>query len=359
MLGYCTNVHRGETFQSVISNLNTYSCAVAKKLEQQIGVGLWLSDTASREADACELKETLQKCNLVVFTMNGFPFSNFHDEIVQHRVYEPNWCEQERLDYTLRLASLLASITDNLEAGISTLPLGWGNSAFANEDAAVMLATCVDNLEDIEQQTSKCIHLDIEAEPGCRLQRSSDICDFINLHFGDDERIRRYIRVCHDTCHAAIMRETAQECVDNYQNAGLSIGKVQLSSAIKVNFSTEQQGIMDELQLISEPRYLHQTTISDGKDVTFFEDLSDIQTHEPTGEWIIHFHVPIHKLHIGLLATTQEDLRESISVLVDIGVSSWEIETYTWDVTPTSLKDGDLVDSISRELKWASKQISK
>ena len=29
-----------------------------------------------------------------------------------------------------------------------------------------------------------------------------------------------------------------------------------------------------------------------------------------------------------------------------------EIETYTWDVLPAHLKDGDIVDYVARELDW-------
>ena len=29
-----------------------------------------------------------------------------------------------------------------------------------------------------------------------------------------------------------------------------------------------------------------------------------------------------------------------------------EIETYTWDVLPTHLKTGDIVDYVTRELEW-------
>jgi hypothetical protein len=37
--------------------------------------------------------------------------------------------------------------------------------------------------------------------------------------------------------------------------------------------------------------------------------------------------------------------------------SHLEIETYTWDVLPDSLKTGDIVDYVTRELEWVKEQL--
>ena len=355
MLGYCTNVHSGDCFEDVITNLKTYSCRVQQNLQTQLGVGLWLSEKASREVDISLLVDTLQEGNLQVFTLNGFPFSNFHQDVVKHDVYKPDWSEEARLSYTVRLAQILSTITKQEEAGISTLPLGWNSETFTNEDCAQQLLLCVEALEEIEQQTNKCIHIDIETEPGCRLQRSKDLCEFFEKHFGDDHRARRYIRVCHDTCHAAVMRESANECVDNYNKAGLRIGKVQLSSAIEFNL----EATTNYSFIRNEQKYLHQTTIDTPDGMLFFENFSDIANHVQEGNCRVHFHVPIHQEFFGELQTTQHDLLASIPILQKAGATDWEVETYTWSVTPSVLQDGELVNSVTKELAWASKHLNK
>jgi len=224
-----------------------------------------------------------------------------------------------------------------------------------------MLRSCVEHLEEIEQQTGRCIHLDIEPEPGCRLQKASDLSEFIHIQFGDDEKIRRYIRVCHDTCHSAVMRETAEEALAHYNNAGLKIGKVQLSSAIQVDTDdiseVERQQIIAALHSIAEPRYLHQTTIESGDDIMFFDNLPLAPIDDPSGCWRIHFHVPIHKKQFGVLQTSQDELLQSISILKEAGVTTWEVETYTWDVMPSTFKEDDLIASITKELLWAAQHI--
>jgi len=360
MLGYCTNVHRGDRFRSVIENIASYSKIIQGLVSEPIGLGLWLSDRASREVDLEKLRDVLEESETTVFTMNGFPYSNFHEDIVHHDVYQPNWTDDRRLDYTLRLAQILSElIVEGSDGGISTLPLGWNSDDFSNEDAAAMLRKCIDQLEEVEQKSGRCIHIDIETEPGCRLQRASELGTFINQYFGDDERSRRYIRVCHDTCHSAVMHESAEEAVSHYNNAGLTIGKVQLSSAIEVDFNAQHNpDVINDIQSIAEPRYLHQTTIVDGDLTQFNENLADVSLDNPSGLWRIHFHVPIHLPQFGSLRTTQHDLECSIPILKQAGTTSWEVETYTWSVMPNALQQDELVDSIAKELAWAANSIN-
>ncbi len=354
MLGYCTNVYSGTCSDDIIETIHTQVSSVQTIVNFPIGIGLWLPNSATLDVDIIELKEALQQNDLSVFTFNGFPMNDFHADVVKHHVYKPTWTEEDRLSYTIRLATILSQLIESDSAGISTLPLGWDSDSFTNKDAAAMLNRCVDALEVLEFNSGKQIHIDIEAEPGCRLQTSFDIATFFQQEFGDDERIRRYLRVCHDTCHAAVMRETAESCVDNYRQAGIDIGKVQLSSAIVAT----SQSTPSDLQSIAEPRYLHQTTVMEDGELSFFEDLPDVPFDRVDGEFRIHFHVPIHLEHFGSLQTTQADLKASIPILREYGVTNWEVETYTWDVIPHAHKQDKLAQSIAKELQWAATELN-
>ncbi len=360
MLGYCTNVHSGASFNEVLSNIENFYKLICNQKGYNSGIGLWLSNQATLEADTLQLKETLLECNVEVSTMNGFPYSDFHSEVVQHSVYKPNWCDQERLAYTKRLATIFSQITSRKDVGISTLPLGWNRDSFCNEDAADSLQTCIDFLANLEDKTGICVHLDIETEPGCRLQLASELANFVNTNFGDDERTRRYLRVCHDTCHGAVMHEDIEEILLLYKNTGLQIGKVQLSNAIEVDFTSgDTSNKTRALSSMIEPRYLHQTTIHRNNNIEFYENLSEELLLNPTGLWRIHFHVPIHLQHFGELKTTQQDLIRAIPLLREAGATNWEVETYTWDVVPLDLRSGKRIDSITKELEWATSNISR
>jgi len=364
MIGYCTNVHSGETLEEVVANLQNYSCVIQQQVGTPIGIGIWLANECICESTASRLKDCLEEHNLLVRSINGFPFGNFHRGVVGRDVYKPTWCDERRLLYTTQLATLLVELLPaNTSGSISTLPLGWGKDWDGDERAASMLTQCVDFLEDLEQSSGKCIHLDIEPEPGCRLQSADDLAKYIQSQFGDDQRIRRYIRVCYDTCHAAVMWENPLDSIELYMQAGLEIGKVQLSSAIEVDFDSlskeRKSQAITALQTLAEPRYLHQTTVvKDGK-MSFYDNLTAASLSHPTGHWRGHIHVPIHRETIGPLGTTQQDLIHTIDVLPNSIDTQWEVETYTWDVMPKVYQENELIHSISSEICWAEKQMQQ
>ncbi len=75
-------------------------------------------------------------------------------------------------------------------------------------------------------------------------------------------------------------------------------------------------------------------------------------------EWRAHFHVPVFEKDFGLLQSTQSDICEVLDIQKNnIITPHLEVETYTWEVLPDSLKL-PLQKSISRELQWVVEQLS-
>ncbi|KKK62833.1 hypothetical protein LCGC14_3000390, partial [marine sediment metagenome] len=109
-LTYCTNIYTGEDWKTTFSELQKYVPDIKKQLapEQWFGLGLRLSHTASTELGLgdklSDFKKWLDDNNIYVFTMNGFPYGNFHQEPVKDRVHSPDWTTGERLAYTKNLA---------------------------------------------------------------------------------------------------------------------------------------------------------------------------------------------------------------------------------------------------------------
>lgn len=141
------------------------------------------------------------------------------------------------------------------------------------------------------------------------------------------------------------------------QEAGVKIGKIQLSAALKVNLaSNEREKIRDRLSLFAESTYLHQV-IERWQNGTLhhYNDLVTALPHlEKTlaQEWRIHFHVPIFIHDYQFLQSTQDDIVTVLNLLKDNPVCNHlEIETYTWDVLPPQMKL-DLLSSIEREYEW-------
>ncbi len=369
-IGYCTNVHPGASLAEARTGLGDHAAAVRRRLSLSgpLGVGLWLSARAAREVRAAgpgAFRRWLDDRSLDVLSLNGFPYGDFHGASVKHRVYEPDWRDPRRLDYTIDLIEILPDLVEpGSAAGISTLPLGWGHSFTGDDDArqaASNLLKAARRAAEIEAETGTLIHLDLEPEPGCALSTSADVVRFFERHLlpaDRDGRVRRHLRVCHDICHAAVMFEAQEDAIARYDAAGIGIGKVQVSSALAAPLegmdADGRRETVRQLAAFVEPRYLHQTVIRIPGEtgLLFFDDLPEALVHEPRGEWRTHFHVPVFLERVGRLETTRPQIEECLRLVAGRPETALEVETYAWNALPAPLRDGELADGIARELDW-------
>ena len=340
-----------------------------------MGVGLWLSDVTAKqllhnEDDLDAFSRFLQDEGLEPFTFNGFPFGNFHQPVVKHAVYHPTWLDNQRLEYTQNLANLIHRLAPPGDASISTLPIAWGTPALSPNEltvAAEQFKKLTAFLADFERQTGRLIYVCIEPEPGCTIQYARDVVHFFENHLLNDAvneaEIRRHIRVCHDVCHSVVMAESQLEALTTYQRAGLEIGKIQISSAVWVDFDaiddSDKSQVVSELERFAEDRYLHQTTVQHNRETAqFYEDLplalDTIDSPESAaGVWRIHFHVPVYLERFGQLRASQQEIIDCISLCRQhSSVKHFEVETYAWNVLPQELQQENLADGIAQELKW-------
>jgi hypothetical protein len=376
-IGYCTNVHAGADWNQTLANLKKHAVAVRERFRPRgtMGIGLWLSANSvqalTQQPQGVEaFRDWLGENGLVPFTLNGFPYGDFHQPVVKHRVYEPTWWDQSRLDYTLHLADVLDQLLPAGEIGsISTLPIAWGRPMPAREklaESGTLLKRAAEHLERLEQGHGRLITICLEPEPGCVFDTSRGLIDYFHqslLDGPDHERVRRYIRVCHDVCHAAVMFEDQAAMIKNLADAGIGIGKVQISSAVCVDFAplspNERAAAFRELSGFNEPRYLHQTVVKEptGKQ-TFHEDLSlALKTvTDPAAlatQWHIHFHVPVYLERFGHLNTSQADILATLHATGRFSdVRHYEVETYAWGVLPAELQQPSLAAGIADEMAW-------
>lgn len=395
--GYCCNVHGGTTLDEVKANLEEYSCEVKRLVspDEAMPIGLWLSESAiaglGDESPACidatnAFGDWLAERGFDPFTFNGFPLGNFHQKVVKHDVYLPTWASQQRLEYTKRLSvvqgMLLARVGQ--EPGfqsISTLPLGWPpipkQHLFSEgqdflKQCAGNLHRLVEFLSRLKQTHGNHVMVCIEPEPGCVFDTCSDIVRFFEEHLFQcpsalRDQVTDHLGICHDVCHSAVMFEDQETAVASYKAAGVRIGKVQVSSAIKADFEKDQTAkplMLDQLSGFSEPRYLHQTSIRDSVGSRFYEDLSDAIKNEtePSGEWRVHFHVPIFADALGLIESTQSEIVSFMDSIRrnEVFVEHFEVETYAWNVLPQEHRDvtGGLANGIAEELIWFRERLS-
>ena len=374
--GYCTNVHAGADLAKTRANLERYALDVKRQVSpnEPMGVGLWLTALAARqmraEAKVAEFGDWLAAVGLTPFTFNGFPYGDFHEKIVKHRVYEPTWADRRRVDYTLDLIAIQhALLPAGMEGSISTLPICWGSPRpsddFLNQ-AGRHLAQVAEHLAELERETGRLIYICIEPEPGCLLQRKGDFLWFFQHHLwplGDETILRRHLRVCHDVCHSVVMFEPQEDVLRGYREAGILVGKVQVSSAIQVDFAKlvpeHRIEAVAQLRAFAEDRYLHQTMVREpGGEPVFHEDLPELiaSCGDPrtlTSEWRIHFHVPIYLENFGRLSSSRDDIEACLAACRKYSeVRHFEVETYAWGVLPAELRRASLADGVAEEMRW-------
>ncbi|MBB4080661.1 sugar phosphate isomerase/epimerase [Lewinella aquimaris] len=379
-LTYCTNIHPGETWTEVKESLR-HVLAVKEKLTggKAFGIGLRLSAVAARQLSEptalADFKHWLANHDCYVFTMNGFPYGGFHGEAVKDQVHTPDWSTRARVDYTKQLFDILAELLpEGMDGGVSTSPLsykpwlanlGGGAQEQRTSQMDSHVLEVIDHLAAIYAHTGKDLHLDIEPEPDGLLENSTEFLDFYDrmLANGNENQVRRHLAICYDVCHFAVGYEAPADVLNKLQNAGIRIGRLQISAALKADLTDDRQAVHDSLLPYDEPTYLHQAALrrSDGS-VDQFPDLApalEVMADPEYRELRTHFHVPIYADRYGVLESTNDAIRDSLRIWNAAPYTPHlEVETYTWDVLPDHQRLS-LTDSIVRELQWVMDQLSK
>src|ERR1019366_8662317 len=115
-LTYSTLVHPGDIWAEMRHSLEHFVPQVKARVspDRPFGVSLRLSaaSTETLTANPAELewlRAFLAANDLYVFTVNAFPYGPFKGAPVMEGVYEPDWSTADRVDYTNRVADILAA----------------------------------------------------------------------------------------------------------------------------------------------------------------------------------------------------------------------------------------------------------
>ncbi len=371
-LAYCTNIHRGESWAETFDALQRYTLAVRERVcpGKPYAIGLRLSDLAARElseADALgNFQRWLDEHDCYVFTINGFPYGRFHGARVKEQVYAPDWTTAERVAYTNRLFDLLAQLVPTgVEGSVSTVPCSFKEFITTAGQVRVMrqnLWRCVEHIAALSERTGKLLHLGLEPEPLCYLETSAETVKFFDDLRADrpgDARLDRHLGVNYDTCHLAVEFEEPQDVVRRFQEHGVKISKIHLSSALKVRPTPET---CEALRAFADDIYFHQVLArAEGGSFKRFRDLDEALNPQSairnpqSEEWRIHFHIPLHAQVTTLFANTTDHILGLLDQLAANPAlcSHFEMETYTWEVMPPPLRNRDVVDQLVGEYEWS------
>jgi hypothetical protein len=385
-LSYCTNIHPGESWPEVRTNLERYLVPVRERVApgRPFGVGLRLSGEAAKALAGPEVLDELRAFlaahDLYVFTINGFPYGPFHGRPVKEQVYLPDWLEPERLAYTDQLAAILAALVpEGVEGTISTVPGAFAPRVHGDADQSRMARAMLDHvahLVRIRRDTGRRIALALEPEPCCFLETIDEAVAFFERHLfsveavgilaktsglarGEAEQmIRDHLGVCLDACHLAVEFEEPARVLASLARAGIRVPKVQVTAGLRVVIGEDAQATLDALGAFADDVYLHQVVErrQDGTLARYLDlpqALAAARGVSGAREWRVHFHVPVFRERYGLFEGTQAYVAELLRLVQQGRVSQhFECETYTWDVLPEEFRREGIVAGISREVEW-------
>jgi hypothetical protein len=389
-LSYATLVHPGDNWDLMSQSLRTYVPRVKARVSpnQPFGLSLRLAalsaetlvqDRAAREA----LKRFLAENDLYLYTANAFPYGAFKDTIVKEQVYEPDWRTEERTQYTINVADILADVAPaEVAPSIQSAPLGFkprvtGPDVVASYTDHVLRV--VAHLVQIEARTGKTVTLALEPEPYCFLETTDETIAYFTNHLYSGpsaERLaklanipvsdaigalRRHLGIVFDIGHQAVGFEDIPASLQKLVDAGVPILKLQEVAAMNMPQVTDET--VEALQRFAKTVYLSQTVERKNGRITKFLNLEDAfaarKADPGPREWRTHFHVPVFLDDLGgKFGTTRFALEQALKMHKEKPLSGQlEIETYTWDVLPDHLKTGDIVDYVCREIEWVRGQL--
>ncbi|QDU12163.1 metabolite traffic protein EboE [Gimesia aquarii] len=374
-LSYCTNVHPGLTVAEILQKLDEFTVPIQEQYAAPLAAGLWLAEPVIQEILVTDtghihFAEEVRKRNLICYTLNAFPYGNFHNDRVKENVYLPDWSQPERLEYTKGCARVLSALLpDGAEGSISTVPLGFKQF----EHAADFGDTCIEQLielaiylKQLKEETGKTIRLAIEPEPFCVIEFTHELIVFFERLYQRAAAkqllgiVKEFLGACYDICHQAVEFEDIPGSIRQITHAEIRINKIHISNAIELVNPWENEAGRTQLAEYAEPRYLHQTigNLASGDlyrivDLTKKFLLAPDPRIKETEKLRVHFHVPIDAQTLGPLGTTYQELKHALATVKELDYAPHlEVETYTWEVLPGDQKLG-LVDGLTRELQAA------
>ncbi len=401
--GYCTNIHRGETWEETFAGLEEYTLEVKARVCPQgpYGIGLRLSHAAAVELsqgdNLFEFERWLDRHHCYVFTINGFPYGKFHGARVKEQVYSPDWTSSLRLEYTNLLFDILSELLpDGMQGSVSTLPgsfkefVGVTGSGFDWEgkedtppvsfdefvesedprlDAIVhSIRLCAQHIADLSARTGHDLHLGLEPEPLGLFETSRETVRFferLTEGVADRESFLKTVGVNYDTCHLAVEFEEAAEAIHRLRSAGIRISKLHLSSALRLKPIPEALARLRDFQ---EDTYLHQVVARDrAGGLRRFRDLppafefAEKDPEEIGEEWRVHFHIPLHASPEEVFGDTRDHIDGVVALLAEDPAmcSHLEMETYTWEVLPKQMHSAEVVDQLEKEYEWMLGKLEK
>ena len=389
-LTYSTLVHPGDTWDDIWASLRNYVPQVKKNVcpNDKFGVSMRISSATSETLinspeKRADLRKFLDDNDMYLYTVNAFPFGPFKNQIVKEQVYEPDWSSEQRLKYTMNVATIIADVApDFVNPSIQTPPLGFKPNVTSEaviETYAENIRKLATHVNNIHRYKGRTVTLAIEPEPACFLETTPETVAFFNDYLRTEKSYKnlagktgatledatailaRHVGIVYDICHQAVEYEDITKSLQTLKDEKIPVWKLQEAAAMMIPEVTREK--VEAVKKYAKTIYLTQThqRTADGTIARYLnlEDAIAAWEKKPVPcEWRIHFHVPVFLEDLGPFKSTRFAISEALAFQKKHRLSDQlEIETYTWDVLPDELKTGDIVDYVTKEIEWVKSQL--
>jgi len=388
-LTYSTLVHPGDDWEQIWSSVKTYLPKVKANVSPNDKFGVCLRLAAPTvealvqdPSKVQDLKHFFADNDLYLYTSNAFVYGVFKNQVIKEQVYEPDWATEDRTTYTMKIADILGDLApEGINPSIQSAPLGFKPKVTGDdvvETYTTNVIRVVNHLLEVKKRTGKMVPLGLEPEPRCYLETTDETITYFKNHLFSGKTAQRlakmagineadaaqamrdYTGVVFDIGHQSVGFEDIPTSLQKLVDNGIKITKLQEAASMSMPHVTKET--IDALQAYAKTVYLSQTCQrKDGKTQWFLnlEDaFADFEKDPTPREWRTHFHVPVFLDDLGPFRTTRFALEQALAFHKKNPTSAHlEIETYTWDVLPSHLKTGDIVEYVTRELDWVKSQV--
>ncbi len=383
LFSYEMNVHPARSLQEFVGVLDRFVVPIRDRVApgQPFGivphVGRALIDDLRSKKQRDALRAALYARDLFVFSINAFPLEDFHKRRVKEEVYSPPWTKVERATLTCAIADLMADLLPQGMVGtISTLGgtyRAWGDGPRDHAAIGRNYSRVVTHLAKLERDRGATIVLTAEPEPDTTFEVASDVVTLFRDNIAPhalstigkplglskrkaEETLHRFFQVNLDVCHQSVLfRDPVREW-KTLEAAGLRVGKLHVTNAIALKNPARSPAAVRELRQYREPKYLHQFagrrrdgTIVRGSDLNRLnaQHLSECE------EIRVHYHVPLSRARLDRLSTTRKETADAVAhARRHSDPPHIVIETYTWPLLAATKHATELVNGITRELRW-------
>src|SRR5919201_4824870 len=323
-LTYSTLVHPGDNWGEIWNSLTTYVPKVKERIapKKRFGVSLRLAAESAQtlvnnRAEREKLKKFLGDNDMYLYTVNAFPYGPFKGRIVKEQVYEPDWRTDDRTQYTINVAEVLADVApEGTSPSIQSPPLGFKPRVTGPDvvDAFTEhILRVAAHLVELRERTGRTVGLALEPEPYCFLETTDETVDYFKNHLYSGKSaarlaklagipiseahaaLRRHVGTVFDICHQAVEYENSSVSLQKLVDAGIPVFKLQEAAAIYMPHVDERA--IDTLYRFAQTIYLTQTKEKKDGEFKMFLNLEDAfaayKTNPGPREWRIHIYVPV------------------------------------------------------------------